>query len=158
MKMRFIPIFLSLVCVAYGAQKTDLEARVRELESKVNLLDAMRIQQGKEIDTRDRRIKELELLLVEGPPEKPVMLSGPVRRTGIFRYEKGMTLGRLIEKAGGFTADSHLFMVKIARRAAKHEKHTIEFQFAGYYPTSSEIAASPELLPGDIVYAPERIK
>lgn len=86
-------------------------------------------------------------------------LFGAVKGQGKYPYRDAMTLGHLIEQAGGFDDDAGRGLVTLFRRAHSDEwGRTTEHR----YPITSAVGAdgsilSMSLLPGDSIYVPFKV-
>lgn len=121
---------------------------------RVIVVDASRIAEGFSPEL-DLRLEPGDTVYV--PRREPVYLLGQVQKQGALAvpFEYPLTVTKAVALSGGFTAYARHSRVRITRRTAKGvEKFTVD---VGSILAAGNLDKDIELLPGDMVYVPERV-
>jgi hypothetical protein len=156
MKIRITLGLLLCSGIATAADSDDMEARIRDLELKVRILQEHRLDREAEKAADARRLQTLEFATIHRGGDQLVLLLGAVKHVGLFPYRPGLRVGQLITAAGSFE-DGASPRVRVTRANANGEQKQIAASFSGLSFSPKERDESLELAPGDIVFVPEKI-
>lgn len=148
---------LLLVFLTLGISTVDSavdQIKAEQLERMLN--DSMRLAPNETFDAyRARRRRVILAHDVAMKNESLGRVMGAVKHPAYFEIKKGLKVGDVILAAGGFTKESSHWRVMITRIDEKGEKKSIEISFSAQIPSQNEIDHSPEILPGDMIFALE---